>query len=142
VDGGYNWETQNQLSNHFLNRIWFANENIGLAVGDNGTILHTDNGGTVGIDEFKVQSSKFKAECFPNPVTPSTRIQYDLPKDSFISLEIFNNTGQLVDNLVNCKQLRGKHEVRWNAQNLPSGIYFYRISTYNQSVTGKLVVIK
>jgi photosystem II stability/assembly factor-like uncharacterized protein len=141
-DGGYTWEGQNRLTNVSLEDVWFTDENNGWAAGGFGMILHTDNGGTVGIPDSKFQISSFKAACFPNPLSSITTIQYELPKDAFVSLAIFNSTGQRIDNLVNSRQLRGKHEVRWNAENLPSGIYFYRISTYNQSTTGKLVIIR
>jgi hypothetical protein len=141
MDGGYTWEEQNRLTNASLYNVWFADENTGWAIGAGSTVLHTDNGGVVGIPDSKFQISKFKVECYPNPLSSITTIRYDLPGDAFVSLEIFNNTGHRIDNLVNCKQLRGNHEVRWNAQNLSEGIYFYRISTYNQSATGKLIVI-
>jgi photosystem II stability/assembly factor-like uncharacterized protein len=142
TDGGYTWEHQEIPTSYSMQDIWFFDENKGWAGGDYGIILHTDNGGTVGIPDSKFQIPGFKVVCYPNPLGLSTTIRYELSVDSFVSLDIYNNTGQQIDNLVNSRQLQGKQEVLWNAENRPPGIYFYRISAYNQSTTGKLVVIK
>jgi hypothetical protein len=142
IDGGQTWEHQVIPTNYSLWDIWFFDENTGWAGGAYGFIFHTDNGGTVGTSEFKVQSSKFKVECIPNPLTSMTTIRYDLPGDAFVSLDIYNNTGQKVGNLVNSRQLKGEHLACWDVANLPPGIYFYRLTAENQSVSGKLVVIK
>ncbi|MCK4312664.1 MAG: T9SS type A sorting domain-containing protein, partial [Candidatus Cloacimonetes bacterium] len=85
----------------------------------------------------------------PNPFNPSgsgrspqTTISYKLSKSSRISLNIYNIKGELVETLVNKMQQAGNHSVVWNAENISSGIYFYRITAGNYSETKKCVILK
>ena len=72
---------------------------------------------------------------YPNPFNPSTTIRYGLPFESRVTVKIINILGQEVTTLVNSTQSAGFHEVNFNARNLASGIYFYRISA--ESLDGK-----
>ncbi len=64
---------------------------------------------------------------YPNPFNPTTQIRYWLPKEAVVKLEIFNLTGQLVAVPVNSRQTAGVYSVRWKAEGLPGGVYFYRL---------------
>jgi hypothetical protein len=68
---------------------------------------------------------------FPNPFNPTTTIQYDLPVSSKVNLVVFNTLGQVVAQLVNGVQEAGTQKVQFNAQNLTSGVYIYKISVSN-----------
>jgi hypothetical protein len=72
---------------------------------------------------------------FPNPFNPSTTIRYGIPSDSRVTIKIINTIGQEVTTLINSTQSSGYHEVNFNAGNLASGIYLYRISAI--SLDGK-----
>ena len=72
---------------------------------------------------------------YPNPFNPSTTIKYGIPSDSRVTIKIINAIGQEVTTLINSTQSSGYHEVNFNAGNLASGIYFYRISAV--SLDGK-----
>jgi hypothetical protein len=78
---------------------------------------------------------------YPNPFSASTTFEYELKENAIVSLTIFNHLGQGVGMLVSEKQSEGQQRIQWNAEGLPPGIYFYRISqTGNQSLTiGKIV---
>ena len=65
---------------------------------------------------------------YPNPFNPSTTIDFSLPESGNVTLTIYNITGQEVAKLVNGVQNAGSHKVVWNASNLSSGIYFYRLN--------------
>ena len=65
---------------------------------------------------------------YPNPFNSSTQITYELPKASHISLRVFNTLGQEVAVLVDEEKPAGKYRVMFNAGNLSSGVYFYRLS--------------
>ena len=64
---------------------------------------------------------------YPNPFNPETVIEYILPNASEITIVIYNLNGKVVERLVETKQPEGYHRATWDASNLPSGIYFYRL---------------
>ena len=79
---------------------------------------------------------------YPNPFNPVTTIRYELPIQTEVKLAIYNIMGQEMAELVNGKLAAGEYEIIWNAGNLPSGIYFYRLETTRKQITKKLVVLK
>ena len=79
---------------------------------------------------------------YPNPFNPSTTISYVLPEDGHVKLEIFNSLGQKVETLLNKTMQKGVHKIIWNAQNVPSGTYFYKITVNNFSQANKMVFLK
>ena len=79
---------------------------------------------------------------YPNPFNPSTTIRYGIPARSHVTLNVFNTVGQEVAELVRGEQDAGYHEVTFNAQNLPSGVYFYRLRAGNYSETKKLLIVR
>lgn len=70
---------------------------------------------------------------YPNPFNPTTNIQFELPEKAIVSLVIFDITGKEVNELVNASLTAGKYIYTWDASNLPSGIYFARISAESSS---------
>lgn len=79
---------------------------------------------------------------YPNPFNPSTKISYKLTRSSFVRLSIYDINGRLVDTLVNEQKNAGSYTVKWNASNLSSGIYIYRIDAGNFSSVKKCLVVK
>ncbi|HVN48332.1 MAG TPA: endo-1,4-beta-xylanase [Bacteroidota bacterium] len=79
---------------------------------------------------------------YPNPFNPTTRIDYNLPTTSKVSLKIYDVLGREVQTLVNSIQAPGKYSVTLNAQGLSSGIYFYRLNAGSFSETKKLMLLK
>ncbi|NOX87820.1 MAG: T9SS type A sorting domain-containing protein [Calditrichaeota bacterium] len=79
---------------------------------------------------------------YPNPFNPATTIRYRLKQTVSVSLLIYNPLGQLVDMLINQRQAAGYHQVKWVANNLPSGNYFYLLKAGNQVKSGKIVKVK
>ena len=79
---------------------------------------------------------------YPNPFNPQTTISYYLPQSTRTSLNIYDIKGRLVETLVNEEQKAGNHSVVWNAENISSGIYFYRIVTDNHQTTKKCIILK
>ncbi len=78
----------------------------------------------------------------PNPFNPTTVINYSLAEDSHVSLVVYNVLGQEVAVLIDGHQPAGDHSVTWNAQGLPSGIYFYRMKTDRFTATKKMCLLK
>jgi len=81
-------------------------------------------------------------EPYPNPFNPSTTIKYSIPSVSNISLKIYDILGNEVANLVKEKKDAGEYEFNFNASNLASGIYFYKLQAGSFSQTKKLMLLK
>ena len=79
---------------------------------------------------------------YPNPFNPTTTIHYVLPKAENVKLTIYNVLGQRVARLVDSRQTAGNHEIRFNANQLSSGVYFYRLKANNVIRIGKMMLIK
>jgi immune inhibitor A len=84
---------------------------------------------------------------YPNPFNPETKIEYNLKEDGWVKLEIFNILGQKIFILVDQHEQKGNHFVTWNGTDqegrpLPSGIYFYQISTSDFQKANKMILLK
>lgn len=79
---------------------------------------------------------------YPNPFNPTTAISFQLPVVSFVTLKVFDILGREVATLVNDKKSAGDYKVEFDASDLSSGVYFYRLTTGNFSSTKKLIVLK
>ena len=94
---------------------------------------------------------------YPNPFNPTTTITYQIPKDGFVNLVVYNTLGQVVAELVNKHQTSGKYSVQFNAStfrqaqgnassatasNLPSGVYFYKIESGNFTKVSKMLLLR
>lgn len=88
----------------------------------------TNAGVTVSTVEGFVPAEFSLRQNYPNPFNPSTQIQYDIPVDGKVTLDIYNVLGQKVASLINELQTAGAYKVEWNASNLPSGMYIYSIT--------------
>jgi hypothetical protein len=91
----------------------------------------------------KNQVSLQLRQNYPNPFNPTTVIGYRLHKDCMVKLVVYNVLGQKIRTLISGKQRAGVHSVQFSADNLPGGVYLYRLSTDNGlSLTRKMLVLK
>ncbi len=79
---------------------------------------------------------------YPNPFNPATLITYQLPKDIHVSLVVYNSLGQEIATLVSQHQSIGKYSIQFNAVNLPSGIYFYKLQAGEFSKVNKMLLVR
>lgn len=102
-------------------------------------------GESVGIEE-ELNSSEHKdlylAQNYPNPFNPLTSIKYSIKDQGMVQLSVFNSNGQLVNELVNKNLKAGNYTVRFNAESLNSGVYFYQLKSANKIITKKMILIK
>jgi hypothetical protein len=79
---------------------------------------------------------------YPNPFNPSTTIRYDVPKETNVTLKIYDIMGREVAELVNQRHDAGAYQIAWNANGMTSGVYFYRISAGDFTSVRKLILMK
>lgn len=169
TDGGNTWQSQTSGVTGRLECVNFMNELSGWVVGgDDGTrTLHTTNGGTswiirsqefpqvkynsvfffnnpLGIkNENGLIPDNYKLfQNFPNPFNPTTEIYYDVSKAGTVSITVYNSQGIEVRTIINGTHKRGSYKIIFNAENLPSGIYFYKLLSDDYSETKKMIFIK
>lgn len=79
---------------------------------------------------------------YPNPFNPFTAINYELKYSTYVSLDIYDVTGKYIDNIVNGKQNSGNYSVGFSGENLPSGVYIYRLTSGDFTETKKMILLK
>ena len=94
--------------------------------------------------EVEVTPEQFQVyQNYPNPFNPSTTIKYSLPAAAYVNLIIYNSVGKKVTTLVNQQQPAGYHSINFDASNLASGIYFYKLKAGNNySAIKKMILLK
>ncbi len=95
----------------------------------------SENPGAV-VKDFRLEQN------YPNPFNPSTSIAFTLAQTGVAKLEVFNALGQKIATLINGKLPAGSHNVTWDAQNAPSGIYFYKLEAGDFRQTRKMVLMQ
>ena len=104
----------------------------------NGTYKYSE---TVEVDGVTVATIQLE-QNYPNPFNPATTIKYQLGNDGFVSLKVYNELGEEVAVLVNEFQKGGSHQLIFNANDLPSGMYVYKLSSGNYVESKKMILIK
>jgi hypothetical protein len=79
---------------------------------------------------------------FPNPFNPNTTIKYSIPNENHVSLVVYNFLGQEVMKLFDGIKDAGYYQLEFDVTNLPSGIYFYTLSSGNFISTKKMILLK
>jgi hypothetical protein len=113
-------------------------------VGQDGIILKTTNGGVTYAEEEinDLILDYYLSNNYPNPFNPSTKIRYSVPHPSKVTIKVFDVLGNELETLMNEEKPAGTYEITWYAENLPSGVYFYRIQAGNYVETKKMVLMK
>ncbi len=83
----------------------------------------------------------FLSQNYPNPFNPTTTISYSIPKPGLVTLKVYDILGREVETLVNENKLPGNYEVKFNAGNLASGVYFYRLQVEDYCAVRKLLLL-
>jgi hypothetical protein len=82
------------------------------------------------------------SQNYPNPFNPVTKIKFSIPNDDIVTIEIFNTLGQKIKTLLNKKIQSGFHEVEFNARDLASGVYYYRIEAGEFQDVKKMILLR
>jgi len=103
------------------------------SVRGNFTSVETDN---------QTPEKYYITQNYPNPFNPSTKIEFNLPQSGHTNISVFDITGREVASLVNGNMSSGKHQLDFNANNLPAGVYIYKITSGGFSASKKMQLIK
>lgn len=154
--------TQAEISANMCNK-WIPNNTAGLKAKWHMDSTFVDsvngwNGSAVGNVSFdtatvctpvsikpnvsEIPQSYMLGQNYPNPFNPTTRIDFSLPKEGYVEIDIYDVTGKKVSSLVRDPFKAGTYSVEFNAVNLASGIYFYTIKAGDFTATKKMLLIK
>ena len=145
TDAGSSWKSQASGTTKVLYDVSFSDVNNGTIVGEYGTILRTTNGGITFIGEGKntTKPQNFVlAQNNPNPFNPSTTISYCLSSASNVKLIVYNTLGETIEILENGYRNAGNYSINFNASDLPSGVYFYKLEAGQFSEINKMILLK
>jgi hypothetical protein len=109
-------------------------------------LLIDENGNPVSVNEIpdlKMFLNDFLLfQNYPNPFNNSTKIRYYVPASEMVKIKIYDLTGQEIEEIVNEEQRAGLYEVEFNGNNLPSGVYFYKLISGSFEQSKKMILLK
>jgi len=98
---------------------------------------------TTAIDDETISPNAFSlSQNYPNPFNARTTIEYNLPKDSYVTLDIYDILGRKIETLVSENQSFGSHSIVWDADQVATGLYFYRIQAGEMSEIKQMTLLK
>lgn len=146
TNAGTNWFLQTTGTGSSLRSIFFINDLTGYCSGDNNTVLKTTDGGgpPIGITPISSEVPQdYKLEQnYPNPFNPTTNINFSIPKAGLTSIKIYDMLGRLVTALFEEQLTAGSYKADWNASQIPSGIYIYRLVSGSFTESRKMILIR
>lgn len=150
TNGGYNWFNSVADTTTVFNALYFLNRDTGFIAGDKGIIYRTTTGGVDYIPPPVVLPDDYNLfQNYPNPFNISTIVKFDVSKNSNIKISIFNIAGKKLFDLTNKFYNPGNYSIQWNATDIPSGVYFCKMTARREessdidfSKSIKLVLIK
>ena len=145
TNGGYDWFPRSIKSpSYLIKSLYFINPDTGYAGGDFGFIYKTTTGGNVNINNIstEIPSSFSLSQNYPNPFNSMTKVKFQIANSGKVKITVFDILGKEVATLVNEPLHPGTYETTFDAGNLSSGIYFYKLQTNNFSETKKMTLIK
>jgi len=112
-------------------------------VGTNGYVDYVMFGAPTDVEQINGLPEDYSLkQNYPNPFNPSTNIEYSIPEESFVELKVFDVLGNEVATLVNEQQQAGVYRADFTADNLPSGMYFARITANEFTQVVKMILLK
>ncbi|MBL1213009.1 MAG: T9SS type A sorting domain-containing protein [Ignavibacteriae bacterium] len=145
-----NWtqEGANTIGNVIVQSLASRKSDGVVVAGTHGRGVFKGTTGVTDVDDNSITAGNYVLEQnYPNPFNPTTSINFTLPKNENVKLNVFNSTGELVKTLVNRNLSSGSHSLEWNAENnfgikLASGVYFYELNAGSFIETRKMILLK
>jgi phosphatidylserine/phosphatidylglycerophosphate/cardiolipin synthase-like enzyme len=147
ITGSHNWSSSAENSND-ENTLIFQDAQIANFYLQEFTARYYEAGGT---DSIVLSTNEVNLEIpeqyslkqnYPNPFNPVTTINYQIPIGGIVTLKVFDILGREVRTLINEEKSAGNYSIEFNASELASGVYIYRLSSGNYKATKKLLLMK
>lgn len=143
TDGGQNWRSFmiDTLGFCVFYSIYFTDTINGWVAGPSGTILHTNNGGTI-INHSNLINIKnaITTKVYPNPISKLIKYIFELPAKSYVTIDLFDITGKQMINPIYELKEKGKYRKDIDISKLKSGIYFIELKVGDKKVINKLII--
>jgi hypothetical protein len=147
LDNGISWKGFNDglNSDWFFSTLAIKSPYIWAIRADNGNVYRRSL--TEIVTEVKNNTNLspnryLLSQNYPNPFNPTTTINFSIPKSSFVTIKVYDVLGREVKTLVSRELSAGNYKQQWNANRMPSGIYFYRLQSGSFTETKKLILLK
>jgi photosystem II stability/assembly factor-like uncharacterized protein len=144
TNGGTTWN-QSFIGTGSLSSIQFVNSQTGYIAGQYNRVYKTTNlGGITGVSQAGNNNpSEYSLhQNFPNPFNPSTTISFSIAKSGLTKLSVFNYLGQEIAVLKNETMQAGRYEFLFDASNIASGVYYYKLTAGDFTDTKKMILVK
>jgi photosystem II stability/assembly factor-like uncharacterized protein len=144
-DYGNNWYAINEgLPTKKIWSIDIFNDTLYVGTENEGVWYRPISGiiNNIGDDIIYLQDHFAVNQNYPNPFNPATKIKYEIPELSFVTLKVYDVLGNEIIILINEDKSVGSYTVEFDATSLPSGIYFYRLQAGDYIETNKMVLMK
>jgi len=143
-DNGNSWNYKNEGFNGspFIRSLLIWNNYVYAGIDSN--VWRRPLNEIIGIEQINTKIPEFSnlKQNFPNPFNPNTSIEFSIPKETYISIKIYNSIGQLYRTEVNQELSAGTYKINVEMSDFPSGIFFYQLITNDFKETKKMVMIK
>ena len=120
----------------------FISSGAGNLLTPNAVVIRENNAVSVSGSGNSFINNYILEQNYPNPFNPGTIISFSIPNSEFTQLKIYDALGTEINSLVNEYKQSGNYDIEFNAENLPNGIYFYRLISGNYSDTKKMILLK
>ena len=144
----YAWQQNDEV---LLNLDLVAQRNLNSFLPQIGDIIMYDRFGrkiesvtviVTSADDEPVPHRMYLSQNYPNPFNPMTEIHFEVDRESFVSLRVYDVLGRLVRTLAEGRTEAGSHRIMFDAESLPSGVYFYTLSTPGKVETKSMMLLR
>ena len=140
-DAGLTWTSETNSSNKTLESVSMADTVNALALGFFGVLVKRTNQ-NVSAENINLFENSYFLSHSPSPLNPSTNIKFNIKDEGKAVLSIFDLNGRMVKNLIDGNLSKGIYSIPFTANNLPSGLYSYRLTHQGHTLTKKMIVAK
>jgi photosystem II stability/assembly factor-like uncharacterized protein len=144
TDNGATWSDLGKIRDYLVtNCLAVVNPSNDVLMGTEKNGIYKTTSNISACENYtQIPNSYTFMQNYPNPFNPTTTIKYEVKQSGYITIRVFDSIGREIALLVNEDKSPGTYQVNFNAINLPSGVYFYRLTSGAYSETKKLVLLK